>query len=159
MKYIFSDTIVERFWNKVDKEGINKCWNWTGCLSSKGYGSINKGFWHGGNITANRLSWIIHHGDIPSGKHVLHKCDNRKCVNPNHLYLGTNTDNVNDRVRRGREGDRSGEKNGRAKLTRKDVCYIRKHCNNKYGNRMALARQFGVSYGTIWTVITKRGWY
>lgn len=154
----FSSTIVKRFWIKVNKKTANECWDWTGCLGDKGYGSINKGFWHGGNERAHRLSWIIHYGYISKELQVLHTCDNRKCVNPHHLYLGTNADNVRDRVMRGREGDRSGEKNGRSKLTQKEVDYIRKNYTGKYGNRTKLANKFDVSCNTIWLIVTHKGW-
>ena len=158
MNYKFSKTIIERFWKQVIKLDKNHCWNWVGALTTGGYGSINKGFWHGGNVAAHRVSWIIHYGNIPATKHVLHKCDNRLCVSPNHLYLGTNKDNVRDRVSRGREGDRSGEKNGRAKLNQEDVNYIRSVYNGKYGQRTVLAYLFNVSPITIWGIVTRRYW-
>src|SRR5712672_3540290 len=95
------------FWNKVNKNGsiqphcpeLGQCWEWTaGCFTNK-YG-IKK--WHGKKETAHRVSWIINYGEIPNGLWVLHKCDNRKCVRPDHLFLGTVQDNADDRERKHR---------------------------------------------------------
>ena len=155
---LLSSTIAERFWAKVDKRGDNDCWNWVGGLTTHGYGSINKGFWHGGNVSAPRISWILHYGEIPKGLWVLHKCDNRKCVNPKHLYLGTAADNAKDRVLRGREGNRKGERNGRAKLNWNSVNYIRKHFIGQYGQLSLLARQFNVSVTQIQYIVTGKSW-
>jgi hypothetical protein len=89
-------TDKERFWKKVNINDIDRCWEWLGCISL-GYGhfSLNKKM-----IGAHRVSWILIHGDIPEGFDVLHKCDNKSCVNPNHLYLGTQADNNRDTVSR-----------------------------------------------------------
>jgi hypothetical protein len=89
-----------RFWTKVDTSG--DCWEWTGKLNDEGYGQ----FRHAGENSAHRTSWVLHHGPITDGLWVLHHCDNRRCVRPDHLYLGTVQDNVRDamsrdRVRRG----------------------------------------------------------
>ena len=81
------------FWDSVDKG--DPCWTWTGPSDAKGYGR-----W--GKEVASRHSWVLAHGPIPAGMWVLHHCDNPPCVNPEHLYLGTVTDNVRDAVERGR---------------------------------------------------------
>ena len=91
--------LEDRFWKKVDKKSKDECWNWLGSLNKmRGYGQIYSENYK--IILAHRLSWIIHFGEIPIGKLVLHKCDNKKCVNPNHLYLGTHGDNAKDKVLR-----------------------------------------------------------
>lgn len=78
------------------------CWEWGGYRNKWGYGFTRVGGRGSKGILAHRLSWSLRYGDIPTGMHVLHKCDNPCCVNPAHLFLGTNQDNINDRVAKGR---------------------------------------------------------
>jgi len=85
------------FWEKVEK--TDACWNWKAFIDYKGYGQF--GF-KNKVVRSHRVAWELTFGPIPSGLHVLHRCDNRKCVNPAHLFLGTNKDNVNDRELKGR---------------------------------------------------------
>src|SRR3989442_111886 len=89
---------VSRFWAKVDKS--SDCWIWTGALSQRGYGefSVLSGSW----VLAHRFSWQLHFGAIPVGLCVCHACDNRTCVNPSHLWLGTHTANMKDKQVKGR---------------------------------------------------------
>ena len=89
--------IQERFWSKVRVEGLSECWTGRGARRS-GYGHIGVG--NHRTVSAHRLSWEIHFGPIPEGKCILHRCDNKLCVNPGHLYLGNYSDNMFDRVRR-----------------------------------------------------------
>lgn len=88
--------------NVDDKSG---CWNWKGNINNSGYGSVSvsKGS-RDKKVTmrTHRMSWIAFNGDIPAGMHVLHKCDNRTCVNPEHLFLGTHRDNMQDMMQKGR---------------------------------------------------------
>lgn len=90
-------TSLERFWAKVTKtEG---CWEWTGARTSRGYGNV----WQGNRSTlAHRVSWTVHFGSIPEGKHVLHHCDNPPCVKPEHLFLGDHYANMRDCRQKGR---------------------------------------------------------
>lgn len=90
--------VEQRFWKYVDKKSNNECWNWIGACC-RGYGLIRI---NRKNILSHRFSWGIHFGRIPEGLCVLHECDNRRCVNPNHLFLGTNQDNVDDKVNKNR---------------------------------------------------------
>ena len=93
--------IESRFWEKVNK--TESCWVWVGSITGSGYG-----FLHYGTKTerkpyrAHRLSWELHYGVIPDGLWVLHKCDNRKCVNPDHLFIGDRSDNMRDCAEKGR---------------------------------------------------------
>ena len=94
-------TLEERFWEKV-KKGPG-CWEWTGGKDSKGYGSFMlcvEGFsWH---VSAHRVSWKLTTGYLPIGKSILHRCDNPSCVRPDHLWAGTQMDNMRDAVNKGR---------------------------------------------------------
>lgn len=111
----------ERFWLQVDIRG--ECWLWTGSRSVKGYGNF-QGRWQGQlHYKAHRFVWALYNGPIPAGKQVRHSCDNRWCVNPAHLRLGTNQDNVNDRNGRGRTA--VGERARHAKLTEDQVREIK----------------------------------
>lgn len=96
-------SIEERFWPKVDRHGPDKCWEWRASVTRHGYGKIGvAGRGHGFHVGAHRVSYEIHFGAIPEGLHVLHRCDNPPCVNPDHLFLGTHQDNVNDMRAKGR---------------------------------------------------------
>jgi HNH endonuclease len=92
-------TREERFWKKVDKRTKTECWLWLAALNY-GYGFFSPKT--GRTVYAHRFVWELVNGPIPHGLCVLHKCDVRSCVNPNHLFLGTNQDNTTDAKRKGR---------------------------------------------------------
>lgn len=100
-----SGSFESRFWDKVNKDGpiirpeLGPCWIWIACTFTDGYGCIN---FNGKRVGAHRVSWQVHNGPIPDALQVLHHCDNRSCVNPSHFFLGTNQDNVADKIRKGR---------------------------------------------------------
>lgn len=175
----YSEKDIERFWSKVDKERSQtfynnmRCWEWTAGQTRKGgYGS----FWAGAKtLRAHCVSYELYYGYISSEKpFVLHRCDNRICVNPHHLFPGTHQDNVADKVQKGRqargrthgaythpESRRIGEANGRAKLTEEDVSEIRRRYAKfgKGGETLKeLASKFGVSFTLISAIIKRRLW-
>lgn len=92
-------SINERFWSKVEKSGA--CWIWTGFVDPKGYGAISTQRGHR-PLQTHRLSWEMANGKIPDGAMVLHRCDNPRCVNPDHLFLGTAADNTHDMMNKDR---------------------------------------------------------
>ena len=126
----------------------NGCWEVTSHKKlTKGYPGS---YYQGKCVLVSRLSWLVFHKEMPD-KCVLHKCDNRKCINPNHLFLGTRGDNARDMVAKGRS--LMGERHHKAKLTEEDVKYIRR---NPDGLRCSeLAKKFGVKMDVI-NKVTKR---
>lgn len=151
------ETAGRRFWAKVDKSrGADSCWTWTACVFNSGYGKFYRDR-DCRTAYAHRFSYELHVGTIPDGMFVCHRCDNPKCVNPAHLFVGTNADNVADMVAKGRQSGHPGESNGRAKLTEHSVRAIRE----LYGTgptKAALAKLFGVSESQIRRVISRERW-
>jgi HNH endonuclease len=129
-------TILERFWDKVNKEGLNGCWEWTACKDKDGYGLIKI---RPKMIKAHRLSWYIHNNKlIPEGLFVCHACDNTGCVNPSHLFLGTPLDNMRDMITKNR-----GHK--LRKLTEESIEQIINEHKTKGTSHRNLAKQFAIS--------------
>lgn len=115
------ESTPEDFWQRVSKQATG-CWHWNGCVIKDGYGSLG---YKGKIWLAHRLAWTLTKGQIPAGKLCLHSCDNPRCVNPEHLFLGSNADNVDDRTRKDRSNKPDGESNPSAKLTVAQVKTIR----------------------------------
>lgn len=128
------------------------CHYWTS-RDRKGYGSLS--IKHK-DVYAHRLSYTVHKGEIPNGMHVLHTCDNPLCVNPDHLFLGTNNDNIADKVRKGRCV--VGENHKRSKLTQANVIQIRALCKNTNVSRIDIAAMFGVCYDTVYRIMKNQIW-
>ena len=95
----------QRFWDKVNIKNEDECWEWQSTISTNGYGQFR---YYNQIFFAHRVSYTITNGPIPEGKLILHKCDNRLCVNPSHLYCGTQADNINDRAIRSPNSQGSG---------------------------------------------------
>ena len=146
---------ANEFWSNVDKSG--ECWLWTRCLAG-GYGQLD---FMGKRTKAHRVAWELTRGPIPAGvgPHgtcVLHRCDTRACVNPAHLFLGTNAENVEDRNRKRRQA--SGERQGNSKLTRVLVDIIRTSHASGVFSKAELGRWFGVTAENIGLIVNGKSW-
>lgn len=147
-------SVEDRFYAKV-VAGPNECHIWIASRTPQEYGI----FWFGGRMDrAHRVAWMLHHGAIPHDMVVRHVvCDNPACVNPKHLAVGTDADNVNDRVSKGRSVNPKGEAHGCAKLTAEQVFEIQMMDMTDRTQR-SVAKQFNVSQKTIWRILNGKGW-
>lgn len=142
-----SERIEQRFWSKVRRGGPGECWDWRGG-KQRGYGAFGI---HalGKMVRAHRFAWELEHGPIAEGLFVCHHCDNRACVNPAHLFLGTAQDNMDDMVSKDRQKWN--------KLEPCDVAMIQ--IRRMLGaQRRALAREYGVNECTIGDICYRRTW-
>lgn len=143
----------ERFWAKVRKTDM--CWEWIGGCTPRGYGRFeDRSEARHKLFQAHRFAYQMLVGAIPSGLLVCHHCDNRRCVNPEHLFLGTDLDNAKDKIRKGRHQSTAGDKNGNAKLTPEEIAEIRRSGEG----RSTLAKRFSVSRSTIDGILTRKRW-
>lgn len=150
-------SIIIRFLTKVCF-GLSDCWYWFGCTDEIGYGRLVH---YKGENKAHRISWLLFKGDIPKGLKVLHKCDIRNCVNPDHLFLGTQKENVQDMFKKGRQHSNrapEGERNHMSKLTEEKVKSIRDLHSKGTITQKALSAMFNVSPMTICRVVNKKLW-
>lgn len=141
---------VERFYEKLSF-GLSDCWFWIAHINEHGYGKMS-------DVLAHRTSWIIHKGEIPIGMQVLHKCDVRSCVNPDHLFIGNQNDNMKDMAKKNRGKNRiNGELNLQHKLTESDVLEIRE-LYKSLKDEKKLAEKFNVNRTTIYKIIKRQTW-
>ena len=157
-------SLANRFWAKVDK--TDECWIWKAYKDPDSYGFIAMkidGKWTGRN-RATRVAWELTYGPIPKGLLVCHHCDNPPCVRPDHLFLGTKSDNMRDAINKGYQ-HASGEQLPFAKLTLLKAREIRNLYSSRVGtyreattSQRKLAAKFGVSRRTIRAVLTKITW-
>lgn len=149
-------SLAERFWIHVDKNGptpehrpeLGPCWIWTATRNNMGYGCISV---NNRNCYAHRVAWLLEHGAIPSDIQVLHACDGGSlgCVNHQHLFLGTQADNLRDMAIKGRSGT--------AKLSANDVSIIRMELSRGVRGR-SIAKRFGVSEHCISKIKSHKNW-
>ena len=148
-------TIADRFWSKVDKSG--ECWLWTTAVTRAGYGKFGP---HPGEaVHAHRFVWILTYGAIPDGLLVCHHCDNRLCVRPDHLFLGTSADNNQDCAAKGRNIMQTHpERASQQKLTDEQVREIRQLYASGEMSQYALARRYGVTQANISCIVHYKSW-
>lgn len=139
-----------RFWAKVKRADAKDCWTWTGQTNGRGYGQFYVIRLR--RVRAHRFSWLMSRGEIPAGLEVCHRCDNTRCVNPDHLFLGTHRDNHLDSVRKGRK-----RAWGLQKLNAEQVQTIRARC--AAGERQAdVGRDFGIARNTVSGIVRWQSW-
>lgn len=140
-------TLEEIFWNKTTK--TETCWIWSGYCKPDGYGLISK-------FLAHRFSWELHNGPLKTGEWVLHKCDNRPCVNPDHLFVGNHADNTADQVSKDRHV--FGSKNGRAKLDESKVRDIHSLLASGTLSVADIAKLYEVCSSTVYAIKVGTSW-
>lgn len=151
MSHPFSDNDISKFWSRVKK--TDRCWFWIGGKDKDGYGliSLQKRTWR-----ANRVAYLITYG-LASDLYVLHRCDTPSCVCPDHLFLGTNDDNMADMRAKGRS--QRGQRNGRHVFTPEQIREIRRRgAHHHYGLWTQLAREYGVSPTAIQSIVLRKNW-
>lgn len=155
-----AESLEKRFWAKVSKKGPDECWEWLGGKNDGGYGQIvldPRRRTAGGKRRrrtmegTHRVAWRLHSGAVPKGMSVLHTCDNPGCVNPSHLFLGTQADNMADMVEKKRQ--RRGDNHPTAKLTDKEVRAIRREYATGQSTQAELAEDYQVSSGHISNIV------
>ena len=142
---------LEQFYERINK--TETCWLWTGTVANNGRGvfKINNKL-----KQAHRISYEVHFGEIPQGLLVCHKCDNGLCVNPEHLFLGTQQDNINDCVNKNRNA--KGSKNWNTKLNEEKVKMIRTADFSERGSKAKISRELGISQTALNYVISGKNW-
>ena len=148
----FTQKQIERFWNRVNK--TNSCWEWQGFKGSGGYGQVSL---YNKVYTTHRLSAMLDGKDIDN-KLVCHHCDNPSCVNPEHLFVGSPADNMQDKVNKGRQTRHIGSKNPMSKLNEADVKTIISLYTNKTLSIPKIAKKYNVDPCVIYGIKAKKYW-
>lgn len=176
----FDVAFLDRFWKRVAKGAPEACWPWTASRTRAGYGQLQARRYSSQPLTAHRVAWEVATGTAPGNLHVLHRCDNPACVNPEHLFLGTQRDNNEDRNRKQRTA--SGENNGAvtkplqnpfvrdggsglrreahpmAKLTEEEVATIRRSYTGGRGQLKELGLRFRISSTHVLRIVRGKNW-
>ena len=146
--------ITKLFWSKVTITDLFECWIWNASTDHCGYGMFTV---DGKRKRTHRIAYEFSYGKIPEGKLVCHHCDTPACVNPLHLWLGTQQDNMTDMVSKKRQSALKGENNGRSKLTETKVLAIRA-LHTQGMRQIDIAKQFDVAPSCIWRIVSRKQW-
>ena len=143
---------MDRLWNRTDRS--NGCWIWLGAKVTDGYGEIMV---NGKQIRTHRLAWELTNGSIPKGMCVCHRCDNPSCINPKHLFLGTNNDNIQDRIKKGRRG---GPKGGENYISSKLKSFQIKEIRMLKGemSERKIAEEYHIGKSQVHRIVSKQCW-
>ena len=141
-----------RFLARLTFKTAGGCWLWAGALHTQGYGLIKRK--DGVQLRAHRLAYELAYGAIPAGSFVCHRCDDRQCVRPSHLFLGTHDDNMADMVAKGRAARLRGNCNGSAKLQSTEVVAIRQSGRSQRD----IAAQYGISSSAVGLIKRRERW-
>lgn len=146
-------TFITRFWEKVDVGKPDECWHWKGAVDRKGYGKL--GSPDGRTVSAHRIAYELANATTTAQWNVCHKCDNPRCCNPTHLFLGSRADNLKDMIAKGRNA--KGERLSR-KLTSQQVVSIRERYASGLATGVQLASELKVSKATISLIVNRKAW-
>jgi hypothetical protein len=149
----FTPKSMRLFWAKVDKRSEDECWIWNGARGNTGYGLFGRPPKY-----VHRISYTMYYGKLPKDLFVCHTCDNPSCVNPHHLWLGTQSDNMKDRHRKDRSNLPRGSKHGFAKLSERDVLDIRSLYQDREFSQYELADLCDVHVMTISDIVLGKSW-
>jgi len=148
--------IIERFNQYVTYEPNTGCHLWTGNYKHTGYGGFT--YYNNKSMTSSRASYLIFKGEIPNGMQVCHSCDVKECVNPDHLFVGTHKDNVQDMIQKGRKMSSFGVLNGMSKITDEIVRTIRQNYTGAWGEQKRLCEQYGISAPQMSGLLNNKFW-
>lgn len=153
-----SEAAQKRFWSKANVKSPNGCWEWKHTLFKKGYARVrmSSNGYYSTTFVGHRVAFYLEYGIYAWDLLVCHKCDNPKCINPKHLFIGTNRDNMQDMVNKGRQP--RGSRRINHILIEDEVVEVRRRCLVEGEMRQSLADEFGVSYYTMVDVMLGRTW-